>query len=122
MRQVGVLCAAGLVALDELVGRLPNDHRNCRILAENLNKIKGLHVKLDAVETNIVFVDVTADSALDAEELCEAVKDKGVIIFPENNTRFRIVTHHQILEDDVRYVISCFQEILLCSETSSNIA
>ncbi|GLJ05863.1 hypothetical protein SUGI_0026860 [Cryptomeria japonica] len=52
----------------------------------------------------------------------KSLKDKGVIIFPENKIRFRIVTHHQISEDDVRYVISCFQEILLCSEASSNIA
>lgn len=122
MRQVGVLCAAGLVALDEVVCRLPDDHKNCRILAEGLNKIKGLHVDLDSVETNIVFVDVTADSALGAEELCEALKDKGVIFFPENKTRFRIVTHHQISEDDVLYVIACFEEIILFSETSSNIA
>ncbi|KAH9289198.1 hypothetical protein KI387_033315, partial [Taxus chinensis] len=86
MRQVGVLCAAGLVALDNVAGRLQNDHKNSRILAEGLNAIGGLHVKMDAVETNIVFIDITADSALGAEELCEALKDKDVLVLPENNT------------------------------------
>ncbi|KAH9287838.1 hypothetical protein KI387_031955, partial [Taxus chinensis] len=113
MRQVGVLCAPGLVALHDMVGQLKDDHQNCRILAEGLNAINGLHVELDAVETNIVFVDISADSAFGAGELCEAMKDKGVLIMPVGPMRFRLVTHHQISGDDVRYVLACFQVALI---------
>uniref|UniRef100_A0A0D6R0W4 low-specificity L-threonine aldolase n=1 Tax=Araucaria cunninghamii TaxID=56994 RepID=A0A0D6R0W4_ARACU len=122
MRQVGVLCAAGLVALKDITGRLQNDHRNSRILAEGLNAINGLHVGLDAVETNIVFVDIMGNSNIGAEELCEAMKEKRILVLPEDHKRFRVVTHHQISEDDVRYAISCFQDIILSSQTARTIA
>jgi threonine aldolase len=126
MRQVGVLCAAGLVALHDMVGRLKDDHRKCRILAEGLNGIDGLHVNLDAVHTNIVFVNITADSIPGAEELCEAMKHEGVLAIPMSHTRFRFVTHHQISEDDIRYTLACFknhfQGTLLRSPTVSEIA
>jgi len=126
MRQVGVLCAAGLVALHDMVGRLKDDHHKCRILAEGLNGIDGLHVNLDAVHTNIVFVNITADSIPGAEELCEAMKHEGVLAIPMSHTRFRFVTHHQISEDDIRYTLACFknhfQGTLLRSPTVSEIA
>lgn len=112
MRQVGVLCAAGLVGLHDMVGRLKDDHHRCRILAEGLNGIDGLHVDLDAVHTNIVFVNIIADSTLGAEELCEAMKHEGVLAIPMGRTRFRFVTHHQISEDDIRYTLACFKSHL----------
>ncbi|CAK9173730.1 unnamed protein product [Ilex paraguariensis] len=54
MRQVGVLCAAALVALQENVAKLEGDHKKAKVLAEGLNKIKGLKVDVTSVETNIV--------------------------------------------------------------------
>lgn len=122
MRQVGVLCAAGLVALHDMVGRLKDDHHKCRILAEGLNGIDGLHVDLDAVHTNIVFVNIIADSIPRAEELCETMKHEGVLAIPMGNTRFRFVTHHQISEDDIRYTLACFKGTLFRSPTVSEIA
>ncbi|XP_057854029.2 probable low-specificity L-threonine aldolase 2 isoform X2 [Cryptomeria japonica] len=121
MRQVGVLCAAGLIALNDMVGRLREDHKNCRILAESLNAIDGFHVRLDAVETNIVFVDLSVDSAFGAEELCEAMKEKGILFMPVGHMRFRLVTHHQISEDDVRYAIACFRDISVRLQTRRKI-
>lgn len=126
MRQVGVLCAAGLVALHDMVGRLKDDHHKCRILAEGLNGIDGLHVDLDAVHTNIIFVNIIADSIPRAEELCETMKHEGVLAIPNGHTSFRFVTHHQISEDDIRYTIACFknhlQGTLFRSPTVSEIA
>ncbi|GFZ05969.1 threonine aldolase 1 [Actinidia rufa] len=54
MRQVGVLCAAALVAVQENVSKLEGDHKNAKTFAEGLNKIKGLKVDVTSVETNIV--------------------------------------------------------------------
>lgn len=122
MRQIGVLCAAGLVSLHDMVGRLKDDHHKCRILAEGLNGVDGLHVDLDAVHTNIVFVNITADSIPRAEELCETMKHEGVLAIPMGNTRFRFVTHHQISEDDIRYTLACFKGTLFRSPTVSEIA
>ncbi|KAJ6951583.1 low-specificity L-threonine aldolase 1 [Populus alba x Populus x berolinensis] len=54
MRQVGILCAAALVALHENVPKLGDDHKKAKMLAEGLNQIKGLRLNVAAVETNIV--------------------------------------------------------------------
>ncbi|KAF5959218.1 hypothetical protein HYC85_000427 [Camellia sinensis] len=53
MRQVGVLCAAALVAVQENVGKLESDHNNAKFLAQGLNRIEGLKVDVNSVETNI---------------------------------------------------------------------
>src|SRR5262249_18295296 len=58
MRQVGVLAAAGLYALEHNVARLADDHANARTLAQGLAKLPGLTVTMP--DTNIVFVDVDA--------------------------------------------------------------
>ncbi|GFS30211.1 threonine aldolase 2 [Actinidia rufa] len=59
MRQVGILCAAALVAVQENVSKLEGDHKNAKTFAEGLNKIKGLKVDVASVETNIVYFDIT---------------------------------------------------------------
>src|SRR5439155_13006079 len=58
MRQVGVLAAAGLIALDRMVDRLAEDHQNARRLAEGLQGLPGLRVDLSRVQTNIVIFHV----------------------------------------------------------------
>src|SRR5689334_15100639 len=58
MRQVGVLAAAGLIALDKMVDRLAEDHANARTLAEGLSELQGLRCELDRVQTNLVYFDV----------------------------------------------------------------
>ncbi|KAG0578888.1 hypothetical protein KC19_4G057100 [Ceratodon purpureus] len=87
MRQVGILAAAGLVALRDMVGRLKEDHANARLMAEGLNAVKGLHVDMTIVETNIVYVDVTADSALTPKEIVEAWKEYGVLAMTWGRTK-----------------------------------
>ena len=58
MRQVGVLAAAGIVALDSMVDRLAEDHANARKLAEGLAEIEGISIDPDALPTNLVFFEV----------------------------------------------------------------
>jgi len=90
MRQAGVLAAAGLVALDETPPLLAEDHRNARFLAEALAEIPGLSVDLDAVETNIIFVDVADASALRSRLAAEGVGVSG------SESRLRLVTHRDV--------------------------
>ena len=59
MRQVGVLAAAGLIALETMPARLHEDHANARLLAEALAQMEGVAVDLDTVETNIVIFRLT---------------------------------------------------------------
>src|SRR5207249_11053527 len=57
MRQVGVLAAAGRIALDESPSRLSIDHQNARRLAEGISEIPGLRIDATKVQTNIVIFD-----------------------------------------------------------------
>gem|GEM_PF-5442715 len=59
MRQAGVIAAAGIVALEKMVGRLAEDHENVRLLARGLKKIDGIRIDPEMVETNIVFFDLS---------------------------------------------------------------
>ncbi|KAJ4719735.1 putative L-allo-threonine aldolase [Melia azedarach] len=112
MRQVGILCAAALVALQENVGKLEGDHKKAKMLAEGLNQIEGLKVDLDIVETNIVYFDVIEGLKMNAESLCKNMEEHGVLVMPESSSRIRVVLHHQISVSDVQYTLSCFQQAL----------
>lgn len=121
MRQVGVLGAAGLVALRDMVGRLEVDHANARIMAEGLNAVKGLHVDMEIVESNIVYVEVTADSALTPKEIVEAWKKYGILALTWGRNMFRVVTHYHITEDDIRFSLSFFDTMSLQKKQDSSI-
>ncbi|KAL5835299.1 hypothetical protein ACOSQ3_014867 [Xanthoceras sorbifolium] len=112
MRQVGILCAAALVALQENVEKLEVDHKKAKMFAEGLNKIKGLRVDVNTVETNIVYFDIVEGSKIKAESLCKTLEEHGVLLMSEGSSRIRIVLHHQISASDVQYTLSCFQQAL----------
>ncbi|KAL2558011.1 putative low-specificity L-threonine aldolase 1 [Forsythia ovata] len=110
MRQVGVLCAAALVALEENVSKLEGDHQKAKILAEGLNKIKGLKVDMASVQTNIVYFDILKGSNITKTHLCKILEAHGVLTMPEGPFKLRLVVHHQISESDVQYTLSCIQK------------
>jgi threonine aldolase len=99
MRQVGVLAAAGLVALEEMPHRLGEDHANARFLACELAKLPGLRIQLDRVQTNIVIFDVTG-VGLNATEFCERLKRQGVLMNEASNpSEVRAVTHYDVTHE-----------------------
>ncbi len=109
MRQVGVLAAAGLVALEQMVERLAEDHANARRLAEGLARLPGLRIDLDKVQTNIVifFVERPDGAALLVRE-CAARKVKIHQIGPAS---VRCVTHKDVDREDVDRALQAFAEI-----------
>lgn len=110
MRQAGILAAAGLVALDTMVERLAEDHARARTLAEGLADLPGLRVDLTRVQTNIVIVETTGP--LRAEALCERLRTQGVLALPVGPDRIRMVTHYHITDDDIRYVLDKFRQVV----------
>ncbi|KAH7447335.1 hypothetical protein KP509_01G101900 [Ceratopteris richardii] len=112
MRQLGVLAAPALVSIHDIAGKLHIDHQNAHRLAEGLTRIKGIHVDLASVETNMVFVEVTEDSPLSANEICKSLKNYGILTMALTKNKVRAVFHHQISEDDVQHAIRCFQVAL----------
>ena len=95
MRQVGVIAAAGLVALEKSPARLHEDHANARHLAEGIAKIPGLKIDLAAVRTNIVIFDCQA-SGMTATKFCDALYPSGVWVQDTALYSVRLVTHWNV--------------------------
>jgi threonine aldolase len=92
MRQVGVIAAAARVALQTGPGRLAEDHANARFLAAGLAELDPGCVDLDAVETNMVYVDLRP-FGLSAPELAARAAEHGLLLHGPPGTRLRLVTH-----------------------------
>jgi threonine aldolase len=111
MRQAGIIAAAGIVALEQMVDRLADDHRNARRLAEGLNRIPGLAVDVDAVDTNIVMLDVD-ESRVDPRAFVARMREQGVKIGSPYGPRIRLVTHYQVSPDDVEHALRAAEHAL----------
>ena len=94
MRQVGVLAAAGLIALENMPKRLHEDHANAKQLAEALANIEGVEIDPDAVETNIVIFRVA--SPLSASEIVARLKARHVLASTVGPNAIRLVTHNDV--------------------------
>jgi threonine aldolase len=91
MRQVGILAAAGLIALEQGPKRLHEDHANARLIAEALANHPAVEIDVENVETNIVIFKLAAGSG--APELASRLKARGVLISAFGPGSIRIVTH-----------------------------
>jgi threonine aldolase len=108
MRQVGILAAAGIVALDEMVDRLADDHANARALADGLAKIDGINIDPSKVQTNILFFE---PDGLDGAELGRRLTERG-ILWTGTPRRFRVVTHYGIEREDIDYALETIREVV----------
>ena len=111
MRQVGIIAAAGIYALDHHIERLKEDHQNARRLAVGLKEFKGVSIDPRHVETNIVIFDV-ASTRITAFQVAEAVKKEGVLIHALGKTQIRLVTHLNVTAEDIEKALKVFQKIL----------
>lgn len=104
MRQAGILAAAGIVALTEMIERLAEDHNNARRLAEGLAGINGLSVDPESVKTNIVYINITHND-ISSNDLADRLGREGVLLLPTGPRQVRAVTHYHITADDVEYAV-----------------
>ena len=104
MRQAGILAAAGIYALSHHIERLKADHENAMALARGLERIDGIEVNPQRVQTNILFADIKADM----NRLCRFLKEREIII--DNANHLRLVTHLDISAGDVEETLKAFRE------------
>ncbi|MCC6148480.1 MAG: low-specificity L-threonine aldolase [Anaerolineaceae bacterium] len=115
MRQVGILAAAGIVALEDMVERLADDHRRAQMLARGLAGLSGLKLDTEKPLTNIVFVTLetqtfaTNRAAEIAEQLARDYQIKVGVVNPH---RFRMVTHYWIDDEDIHKTVEAFEKVL----------
>jgi threonine aldolase len=111
MRQVGVVAAAGLVALEEGPKSLPVDHENAQILAKGLAKLPGIRIDPAKVQTNIVIFDV-ADTGLAAPALVEKLNQRKILTGAVDGSRIRVVTHRDVSRADCEQAVQVIGEVL----------
>lgn len=111
MRQAGVIAAAGIVALEQMVDRIHEDHEQARRLAERLALLPGIELDLQAVQTNIVVFELT-DEAWSPEEFMAALAGRGLRISSFGARRLRIVTHHGISDEEYSRAVEIFEQVL----------
>jgi threonine aldolase len=112
MRQAGVFAAACLVALDEMIDRLAEDHAHARLLADGLAAINGIALDPATVETNIVYFDVTHPT-IDAAALSAELAANNVLINATGVRRLRAVTNCHVSNRDVELVLDAVQDALI---------
>lgn len=111
MRQVGILAAAGEIALKKMVERLNEDHENARLLAEGLGNIRGFRVDEKTVQTNIVMINIE-DTGLVADEMLSRMKERGVLANKRTNDIIRLVTHKDVTRPDIEYAVQALKSCI----------
>src|SRR5947207_2657350 len=117
MGQVGVLAAAGLVALEDSPAKLHTDHCNARFLAEGLARIPGIRLDPQKVATNIVIFDVSETGTAPAQ-LSAQLKLRGVLMNGINERQMRAVTHYDVTRADCAQALEAVADAISDVRTS----
>ena len=107
MRQAGVLAAAAIVALEQMVDRLAEDHANARLLAQALASCRGAQVA--PVETNIVVATLEGRSAPD---IVASLRTAGVLASAMDAQTLRLVTHRDVDRGDCERAAQAIERAL----------
>ena len=111
MRQAGIIAAAGIYALENMVGRLAEDHLMARRLAEGIESIHGLDVPLERIRTNMVFFEL-AEGSLTVDRLVELAAARGLLFLPVGGRRFRMVAHYGLTIEHMDRAVHILQEVM----------
>lgn len=110
MRQVGILAAAGIVALEEMVDRLKEDHERAKQLAFAIAGLPGIALNPEYIQTNIIIFDFN-HPRLSNPEFLSKLKEEGILALASTGP-IRFVVHKDIGDKDIDRAISAFNKIL----------
>jgi threonine aldolase len=112
MRQAGILAAAGIVALEQNVDRLADDHRRARQLAEGLARIPGLQLDIAVPPSNMVFISLNDKVTSSGAEVVARLYEHKIRVGTVSSRRFRLVTHYWIDDEGVDRALKAFAQVL----------
>lgn len=115
MRQAGVLAAAGIVALKEIVPLLQEDHERARNLALGLSDIPGLLLNPEIPATNMIYLSLSSAITFDEKQLTEILRNHGILVGIAGSRRLRLVTHYWIDDHAIERTIQTFEKVLMLS-------
>lgn len=111
MRQAGILAAAGVVALNEMVDRLAEDHANAKKLAMGLAETTGVIVDPDQIHTNIIYFEVKREG-MTPQEFVQRIDAAGVRMLRLGPQKVRAVTHYHITSEDVDQALAVISKVI----------
>lgn len=111
MRQAGIIAAAGIIALENMIERLHEDHENIKVLAEGLGNISGIKINEETIHTNILMINIK-DTGFGSNELSSRLKEVGILATPITNEIMRFVTHRHINKENITKSIETINNIL----------
>jgi threonine aldolase len=111
LRQAGVLAAAGLVALKDMIKHLEKDHQLADYLSDELDKFEGINVIKNRRDINMVFFTMDTE-LIEEEELINKMLDKNIKINGTEDEEWRFVTNHGVSKEDIDYVLTSMRDIL----------
>jgi len=112
MRQAGVIAAAGIIALETMVERIPDDHLRAFNLAKELSSIPGIKLENNMPETNMVFISFTDEIKKSVKEIHAQLWEKEIRVGLVGANRIRMVTHYWISDADIENTVKAFKELL----------
>lgn len=116
MRQSGILAAAGLLSVSQMVERLSVDHENTHLLATLLQDVKGLSIVngMEAVQTNILFVELDpVVTQMDAAALRDRLKaEYNILVVAFDKYVIRFVTHYMVNTANIKQTAQAVKQIL----------
>jgi threonine aldolase len=111
MRQSGIIAAAGITALEQMVDRIAEDHTNAQRLAEGIAHITGLAIEPEKVQTNIIYFNLVSQR-FTIEKLVTQLSNKGIKILQVAPTRLRAVTHYGISAEDIDLTLTALGQTM----------
>lgn len=110
MRQVGIIAAAGIVAIEKMIDRLGDDHRRARQLMEKIADLEAIEINPEDVQTNMIMLKL---NTMDSDTFLKKLAERNVWALPLNEEVVRIVTHKDIDDNDVERAGKAIREIFL---------
>ncbi len=111
MRQAGHMAAAGIVALEEMIDRLEEDHQNARYLAELVAGLPVVKINPTKIESNMIVFEIDEEK-MSRAQFVKALDDRGVKVSTASKTRLRMITHYGITREDVEYAARMVREVV----------
>jgi len=115
MRQAGILAAAGIVALDKMVDRLPEDHARARRLAEGLHALPGISVEQRPPPSNMVFLKLSSEAGISTGDIIRTLEEDRIKLSARDEVRMRLVVHYWVNDAAIDRVIEGFTQVTMAS-------
>lgn len=110
LRQAGIVAAPGIVALTKMPQRLEEDHVNAQILANGIKEIDSTLLNLDDVVTNAIVLDVS-ETSISSDDFRLGLLQNGVKVKQIGSSKFRIMTHLNIGQEEIRYILESIRKV-----------